>query len=209
MANFNIWKLISITIVILILCLCAFFIGRRTIQAKPSETIYIKGDTVRVEVVKPEIVYEKIPVDTLDIIKECIKSGKYAYLFPVKVKDSLVYKPTSADTLAIIRDWATERQYKEAVFDEDTLGTAIVSITLRYNRIEELEASVVPVIKEVKVPAEVKKYSPFVGAGLTTMPTIAIQGGMFIEDKYGASVLYQYEWQQKQHIWGIMGIIKF
>lgn len=205
----NVWKIICICIIILGLCIASFFWGRKTIYVKPHEPVYIKGDTVKVEVSKPYAVYEKIPADTLDIISYCVKNEKYVNLFPIKVKDSLIYIPTSIDTLSIVKDWATERKYKEVVFDRDTLGYATVSIVVKYNRVQELEASVVPVIKEVELPTKIKKYSPFIGAGLTSMPAITVQGGLFFEDKYGASLLYQYEWQQKKHILGVMGSIKF
>ena len=55
----------------------------------------------------------------------------------------------------------------------------------------------------------IKKYSPFVGLGLTTQPTVAGQAGMFFEDKYGFSGLYQYDWTNNNHIFGAMFLMKF
>ena len=113
------------------------------------------------------------------------------------------------DTTTIILDWATERLYEEKLFDIDTVGTAIVRAKVQYNRLSWLNSTFTPVTKVVITPQPIRRYSPFVGVGLTTMPTALGQAGMFFDDKYGFSGLYQYDWVNNNHIFGGMFLLKF
>lgn len=207
-SKMNWWKFAVYAIVILGLFAGGFFLGRRTIKPGKPDIVYVPGDSVSVEVPYPVPVYVSKPVDTLNVLLAIIKSGKYYELFPEKVRDSIVYV-TPQDTSDVIRDWASERFYEEKVFDIDTVGSATVRAKTQYNRITFLGTTFKPVTKVVTEYKPVNKYSPFVGVGLTTMPTVAGQAGMFFEDKYGFSGLYQYDWQNKNHIFGAMFLLKF
>ena len=207
-SSVNWWKVAIYLIAIIALFLGGFFLGRKTIKQPEPDIIYIPGDTVKVNVPYPEPVYIKKPIDTLDVIADCINSGKYYDLFPEKVRDSIVYV-TKEDTSAVIRDWATERFYDEQIFDIDTVGTASIKAKVQYNRLASLESTFVPITKVITQVKPAKKYSPFVGVGLSTAPSANLQGGMYFDNKYGASLEYQYQWQTKQHVLGTAFLIKF
>ena len=204
----NWWKVALCIIAIIGLLCLGFFIGRKTIKTPEPSVIYVPGDSVEVEVPYPVPVYVKEPADTADVIRACIESGRYYDLFPEKVRDSIIYV-TPEDTSMVLRDWATERYYEEKVFDIDTVGTAIVKAKTQYNRLTWLGTTFKPITKVITEVTPVKKYSPFIGAGLTTQPSVAAQAGMFFEDKYGFSGMYQYDWTNKNHIFGAMFLIKF
>jgi hypothetical protein len=175
----------------------------------PPEVVYLPGEPIEVEKPYPKPVYIRVPADSANIIAECVKSGRFSDLFPERVRDSVVYI-TKEDTAAVLRDWATERFYNEKVFDIDTVGSASVAAKVQYNRIESMNVTFVPAQKNTIVTNIVaKKYAPFVGGGITTMPEVVVNGGIYFDDKYGASVLYEYNWNLKKHAVGVMGTIKF
>lgn len=203
-------KVISYVAFILLLFAAGFFTGRKVV-GKPGEpiTVYIPGDTVYVDKTELVPVYIKTPPDTANIIAACVRDGKFSELFPHLVKDSIIYI-TKDDTSAVIADWATERFYEETLFDIDTVGTATVRAKTQYNRLAWMDATFVPVIKQVTTPTILtKKFSPFVGAGISTMPEVMVGGGVFFEDKYGVSAMYQYNWDVKRHAVGLMTMYKF
>ena len=199
---------------ILILLLASFF-GGAFVQKKntpgPVELppVYIKGDTVTVYVDVPKPVYVKKPADTANIIMDCIKEGKYSEIFPVKKEDSLVYVPTSKDTLAIVKDWATQRTYEETILDNDTLGFAKVTASVRYNKIDSISAIVVPAIKKIPYEVPPKKVSPFVAVGVTTQPSYVFEGGLIFNGKWGGAFMYQKDITQKKNAYGLMVVRKF
>ena len=207
-SKINWWKVALISLVALGLFIGGFAVGRKTIKPKPPTPIYVPGDTVTVDKPYPVPVEVNKPVDTANVIQACIKSGKYYDLFPEKVRDSIVYI-TPEDTSMVLNDWATERIYEEKMFDIDTVGSATVKAKVQYNRLTWLNSTFVPVVKTVVEPAKIKKYSPFVGVGITTAPGALGQAGVFFEDKYGFSALYQYNWDINQHIVGTAFLIKF
>ena len=207
--NINWWKVALIAMVAFGLLVGGFFLGRKTIDKPgPSDPVYVPGDTVFVDKPYPEPVYINKPADTANVILACIKSGRYYDLFPEKVRDSISYV-TPEDSSMVIRDWATERFYKEKLFDCDTVGTLTVEAKTQYNRLEWLNTTFVPMTKVVTKPKPVKKYSPFIGGGLTTFPSVIGQAGVFFEDKYGFSGVYQYDWDRKERAFGTAFLIKF
>lgn len=187
-----------------------FFSGRSTVKEKVVTNIeYIPGDTIKIEYPEPEPIYVRIPADTANVIADCIKSGKYYDLFPEKVRDSLIYVDKT-DTAAVLRDWATVREYEQQVFDIDTVGTATIKAQTQYNRITWLGASFVPVTKQVTETQLINRhFSPFIGAGVTTFPTAMVQGGAFFEEKYGVTTVYQYDWKLDRHSVGLGVMYKF
>lgn len=200
---------------ILLLLVLGFFGGRLTIKEPGEpEVIYLPGEPIYIPVpaepdsTETKPVYIVKPIDTANVIAECIRDGKYPELFPVP-KDSIIYV-TKEDTAAVLKDWAAERYYKQKVFDIDTVGSAVVEAKSQYNRITWIGTTFTPVTKQVVMPTLVrKKYSPFIGGGITTMPEIVVNGGMYFDDKYGASLMYEYDWTRKKHAVGVMGTIKF
>lgn len=219
-AIFNLWKSLDgkkkaaiVATLAVLLLVTGFFVGRKTIriEAPKPEIVYVPGDTVKIPFDNPvpTPVYIKTPADTSDIIRAAVRSGKFDDLFPTHVKDSIIYI-TKEDTSAIVWDWATERFYKEKVFDIDTLGTAFINAKTQYNRLEILGTTFVPVQKVVNTNTILmKKFSPFVGAGITTMPSYVISGGMIFDDKYGAALMFQRDWKANRNSAGVEIIYKF
>ena len=187
-----------------------FFSGRSVVKEKVVTDIrYVPGDTIKIEYPAPDPIKIRVPADTANIIADCIKSGKYYELFPEKVRDSLVYIDKT-DTSAILRDWATVREYEQQVFDIDTVGTATIKAQTQYNRITWLGATFIPVTKEVTQTQLIKRhFSPFVGAGVTTFPSAMVQGGAFFDEKYGVTTTYQYDWKLNRHAVGVGALYKF
>lgn len=204
----NFKKIAGTILLILAIAAIGFFIGRSTIKTKTKTiTKYEKGDTVKITKDSLIPVYTNRPVDTANVLLAAIKSGKFDDLFPKR--DSIVYV-TINDTTAALLDWATERQYKETLFDIDTVGTETVELKVQYNRLQAINGYFVPVIKTVETTEVLtKKYSPFIGGGITTQPSVVANAGIFFEDKYGASLLYQYDWQLKKNNVGLTFLYKF
>lgn len=200
----SLWYLAICLIVLAI----GFFIGRSTIK-KPGDPqiIYVPGDTVKITKDSLVPVYIKKPIDTANVLLDAIASGNFDDLFPVK--DSIIYV-TKDDSSAVIRDWATERLYDETLFDIDTVGTEQVQIQVQYNRIGWIKGTFVPIQKQTTITEEkVKKFAPFVGAGITTMPEIGADAGVFLDDKYGVALRYLYDWERSKHAAGLSVYYKF
>lgn len=196
---------ILIIIGAILLIAIGFFIGRKTIEGENGGTHYSRRDTIYIDKPYPKPV-ETI-IDTADVIKDCIASGKYYELFPEKVRDSIVYI-TAQDTADIIRDWAAIRKYNETIVDCDTIGTAKINATVQYNRLTNLSGTFVPVVKETIV-YKTKKYEPFVSGGIMTNPSIKAGAGMFFNGKYGFEIDYQYLWADKKSAVGLSAVFKF
>lgn len=189
----------------------SFIVGRKTVHydSKSPEIKYLPGDTVKITKYEPVPYAVTHPADTANIIEDCIKSGKFSDLFPTRTRDSIVYV-SKEDTAAVVKDWAAERLYNETIFDADTVGTANVSVKVQYNRLMSLESTFVPANKNTTITKVVgKKYAPFVGAGVTTMPSYIVNAGMFFEDKYGVSAMMLHDWEKNKVYVGGTVIYKF
>lgn len=208
-------KVIIAIVSILLALVVGFFVGRKTIKLpEPKPPVYIAGDTVKQEVPVPYPVEVLIPVDTSNLIAYCVANNLFTDLFPVR--DSIIYlNPQTKDDslkvyMAIASDWVKERRYQQTLFDVDTLGTCDIDLMVSNNQLKHLDYTFVPVIKQVEtVVTYKKKFSPFIGAGFTTIPAVVGQAGLFIDDKYGVSYLYQYDYTNKKHIHGGTFLIKF
>lgn len=199
--NINKWKLIAYIVAIIGFILFGFYLGRATIDLKEPEVIikYEKGDVIRDSIAYP-VPYEVVkPIDTANIIKQCVKDGIYFDLFPEKTVVEFV-EVTKEDTLKIIEDWASKRLYKETLFDIDTIGKCTVDLSVQYNRMSLIGYTYTPVSKIVTTNIyNVKNFSPFIGAGLLMIPKtddwnfgLSIDGGLFIKEKYGLKLQYGY-----------------
>lgn len=206
-------KYAVISFAALLLCFGGFLIGRAyTIKrTKPKVVIeYVQGETIR-DSVKVPVPYEVIkPVDTLNFLTEIIESGLYSELFPYKVDTLMMYIPTSEDTLAIVNDYGVKRLYKEKLFDNDTLGKFEFNGTVQYNRLMHYDYSFTPIHKTItETNYIVKKYSPFIGGGLSTTPSVIAQGGVFFDDKYGVAAQYNFNWKTGENTYGAIFMLKF
>ena len=203
-------KTILLIIAALLLLAGGFFIGRLTTPVKTiTKTEYkeLPPITDTIYYPKPQIV--RPPIDTADIIAQCVADGKYYELFPEKIRDSIIYL-TKEDTTAIMRDWATERQYIEKLFYIDTVGKCDFTATVQYNTITEYGYRFTPIMKTVETKEiRTKRFSPFIGIGLTTQPTIVGQAGIFFDERYGLNIMYQRDYQNKANIWGGTFMYKF
>lgn len=204
----NKWKIIAYIIAIIGILFLGFYIGRTTVKEKEPITIikYEKGEEIHDSIPYPEP-YEVIkPIDTANIIKDCVKNGIYYELFPEKTVVEYI-EITKEDTTRIIEDWATKRLYKETLFDIDTLGTCTIDATVQYNRLSLLEYSYIPITKSVETTLyNVKLFSPFIGGGVIGFPYkggfdlgFSIDGGFFIKEKFGMKLQYGHVFDVEKH----------
>lgn len=193
----NNWKIVFYILIILFIFGVGFYIGRKTIEVKEKETIeYIKGDTIKGDTIfKPIPKYINLPIDTLNIIQQCIKDGIYRELWPTKTITEYI-EIEKEDTTKIIEDWGTKRFYSEMLFNNDTIGTCIVNAQVQYNRLRFINYEFEPLTKKVvQEKYLVKRISPFIGGGIMVNPwdevrnpVLTLSGGVFINEKYGLQV---------------------
>ena len=202
---------------ILGILISGFFIGRSTIKVKEITTIeYIKGDTIRDTLYYPKPYKEILPIDTLSIIKQCIKDGIYQELWPEKVITEYI-EITKEDTSKIMKDWASKRLYNEKLFQNDSLGSCSVEAEVQYNRMRLIGYNYVPITKEItETKYLTKTFSPFVGAGYVTNPwddvrnpIINLNGGIFIKEKYGIQLQLMHALKSKDDYIGASILLKF
>lgn len=199
----NYWKIGAIALLIALIFGGGFFLGRKTIKVpEKPHTVYIELPAVHDTTEKPIPVKEKI--DSANFIKDCIASGKFYELFPEKVKDSLIVIDKT-DSTKIVKDWIAERTYEETLFDSDTLGKMDVTAKVQYNELQSLSYNYVPMQKQQEiVQNQIKHFSPFIGAGISTLPTVEVDLGAFIDDSWGFAVSGRYNLRYEQ-----MGINKY
>ena len=198
----NVWKIVVYAIVAIGLVVAGYFLGRNTKTETKIE--YIKGETITDTLYLPPIAEEIPPVDTLDIIKQCIADGLYKDLWPEKkiiVNDTIIITEplTNEDTLAILKDWATKRTYSDTLFTNDTIGTVKYSAEVQYNRMSMMSYEYTPVFKQItQTQIKNKLVSPFLGIAYITNPwgndrnhLIQVEGGMYFKEKYGIYGIYQ------------------
>ena len=196
----NWWKIAVIAIVGALLFGLGFYIGRkRDPDVVIKEKIeYVELPPIHDTIDRPVPYKVTVPADTANVILEAKKSGKYADLFPIKGPADTVYI-TKQDTSAVIKDWGTERFYSEKLFDSDTLGRMTVNASVKYNRLSSLDYEFIPIQKVTeKTVRSVRKFLPYVGAGLTTGGHYMGQGGVFFNQDAGFAVQYLYDSRQKQ-----------
>ena len=212
------WIVVMAIFAVAAIWFTGFFVGRKTVKdPKPKVvTEYVKGETVHDTIVKPKPYAVKVPVDTADIIRQCVRDGIYAELFPVKIVTKYI-EVTREDTTVIMKDWATKRSYKEVLFDSDTAGSCDVTIEVQYNRIKGIGYNYKPVYKTVTVTkTERKFFSPFVGVGLVVSPHSgavdlggSIQAGAFFKDRGGVYLQYSRLAGTNRDVFGLGGTCKF
>ena len=207
-------KNILICVAVVVACLAVgFFAGRATRKETTKIVVrYEKGETIHDTVTISEPVVVKL-VDTANIIRQCVRDGIYAELFPNKtVIDTQYIEVTREDTTAMLADWATERTYSESLFDIDTLGKCDISLTVQYNRLAALSYTYTPIQKTTTITTEKKRVvSPFIGLGVMTNPTDfgnslmpSASVGFYIVEHYGVTLQYSRYIKNKENIVGLM-----
>lgn len=194
-----------------------FYLGRKTIKTDTKiVTEYIKGDTIRDTLYYPQPIKIIEPIDTLNIIKQCIKDGIYSELWPEKVITEYI-EVTKQDTTKIMNDWATKRLYSETLFQNDSIGSCVVDAEVQYNRMKLIGYNYTPITKQVtETIYKTKLFSPFVGGGYLINPweekrnpIITLNGGVFIKEKYGLQIQYMRTLNSKNDYIGGNVLIKF
>ena len=216
--NTNIWKIVAYTLIVIGFILFGFYIGRSSVEVKPPTTIikYIKGDTIQDSIPYPEPYEVYKPIDTANIIKQCVKDGIYYELFPEKTVVEYI-EPTKEDTMKILADWATKRLYSETLFDIDTVGKCVVNAEVQYNRMMLIGYSYIPVTKVVTIEKNnVHRFSPFIGCGMIIgqkgtdiMAYPNFEGGMFINETYGVKAQIGRDFINNWNIYGLSFLYKF
>lgn len=213
----NKWEIIFYTFIILALFFSGFFIGRSTIETKIETKIeYVKGDTITNVIYEPKPEYIQLPVDTLNIIKQCIKDGIYKELWPEKIVTEVV-EITKEDTTKIMVDWATKRIYDETIFSNDTIGSCKINAEVQYNRMHLLGYTYTPITKQVtETKIKVKTFSPFIGTGYMNNPwgdkpepLLLFNGGVFIKEKYGIQLQLTHDINNEKNYVGGSFLYKF
>lgn len=206
-------KVGAVALAVLLVFAGGFFVGRAyTVKnTKPKVVIkYEKGDTIR-DTVSIPVPYEVIqPVDTGNFIAGIVAAGLYTEVFPHRTDTVTVYVPMKEDSVAVIRDYELKRIYNETFFNNDTIGKFEFHGEVQYNRLRYYGYTFTPVHKTVtETQYIVKKFSPFIGAGLNTTPSVIAQGGVFFEEKYGFAAQYSYDWVNKKNSYGAVFMYKF
>lgn len=189
--------------------LLGFVLGRSTMPKKVSTEIkYLPGKIISDTIYVPTPVKEVIAPDTLNIIKYCIEHDMFKELFGNRKQDTVTV--TKQDSSIVISDWATQRLYSSTLFDNDTLGKFSYNANVQYNRLQSFDYTFTPVTKTVTVKERyIKKFSPFIGAGIVDGPSFVATGGAFFNEKWGVSLLYMRDTKQRYNNFGGMVLYKF
>lgn len=202
-------KIAIILIVIALFWGFGFWLGRKHAKIITKTKIeYIANPKITGVIVKPQPIREIKPIDTLRIVEECIAKGIYSELFPKR--EFIKYVPDKSDSTAIMKDWATIREYQDTLYNNDTTGTFVLSSKVRYNRIERYAYEYTTVTKIVtNTERVVKGFSPFVGVGYISDGFGVVNGGFYIKEKYGFSGVYERDFINGKSHYGGMISIKF
>lgn len=207
----NWWKIgVIIAAVVGVFCL-GFYLGKkREPEVIIKEEIkYVELPPIHDSIDRPVPVYVKKPADSLNILLALIKEGKYQEYFPERVRDSLVYI-TKEDTAAVIRDWASERRYRETLFDSDTLGRFAFDASVQYNRLQNFNYTFTPIQKQTETTIKTTRtFMPYLGAGLDTGGSLVGQGGAFFKQDAGFAVQYRYDTKTKENSVGALFLYMF
>ena len=202
-------KIAIILIVIALFWGFGFWLGRKHAKVITKTKVeYVTSPKITGVIAKPQPIREIKPIDTLRIVEECIAKGIYSELFPKR--EFIKYVPDKSDSTAIMKDWATIREYQDTLYNNDTTGTFVLSSKVRYNRIERYAYEYTTVTKIVtNTERVVKGFSPFVGVGYISDGFGVVNGGFYIKEKYGFSGVYERDFINGKNHYGWMISIKF
>ena len=204
-------KIAAIAIAAFLLIALGFYMGRKREPDVIVKTVteYVELPPIHDTIDKPVPYKVKVPADTADIIRTCIRDGLYAELFPGKEPADTVYI-TKEDTTAILRDWAAQRLYSETLFDIDTLGRCTFNAEVQYNRLSNMNYTFIPIQKQTTVTTRsVRTFLPYIGGGLTMNEMYMAQGGIFIKQDFGMAVQYIYDNKTKTNAYGALFLYMF
>lgn len=189
----NFWKILVFAVLTAAIFASGFFIGRKTIEIPEEKPpVYIQLPPVHDTIDREKIKLVKEKIDSEKFIENCIASGKFYELFPEKIKDSIIVIDKT-DSTKIVKDWMTERYYADVLFDSDTLGRFEYNAKVQYNQLMSFGYNYTPIQKQQTfVQNNIKKFSPFVGVGMTTLPSFELDLGAFINDSWGFGVTGKY-----------------
>lgn len=191
-------RVIKLTVFSLLMILC-FLAGRYT-KKQSVVSKFVKGRTVTDSVMVPA------PFEIHDTIT---LAEAYNKIFPDKsTSDTLRFESvvmTKQDTTKVLSDWQLKREYKLNIFSNDTLGTLTVNSTVQYNRMQHIDYSYTPIIKEIitKEP----KITPFVGGGVSNVGYNLTLGAFY--KSQGVQLGYLQDIKNSKGITFINYLIKF
>ena len=85
------------------------------------------------------------------------------------------------------------------MFDSDTLGKLDVKAVVQYNELQSLSYNYVPMQKQQEIiQNQIKHISPFVGLGISTLPSIEMDLGLFIDDSWGFAIDARYNFRYEE-----------
>lgn len=106
-----------------------------------------------------------------------------------------------ANVYAAARDWHLERKYSEVLIDSDTLGRAVLNLTITKNAIKDLECTYSPVQKVVtKLVTPKKRLGGYSVFNVTNANTTLAIGGRY--GSLGLHVAGGYDYKQAKPIIG-------
>ena len=196
----NWWKIGGIVAIAILLFLTGIYIGKKTQKVvEKVVTEYVPGEPVH-DTIPPIIIKETQPVDTANLIAQCVQDGIYQELFPEKIvyiTDTTQF--SKSDSTKIMLDWATKRDYNAVLFDIDTVGKCTINTSVQYNRLGNIDYTFNPIYKQQTVYVQTKReILPFVGAGLSTFPSVSAEAGLFFNQSFGVATEGTYYFNQKK-----------
>jgi hypothetical protein len=162
-----------------------FYFGRKTITCK-EVVKYTEGKPYDTSYELPKPKTEKLTADL-----------KAADIF---IPDNIVF-PDTIDLHPTLYDWNMERKYSELI--EGEFGKLTLNATVQYNRLNELNTSLVPVYKEITRYRE-KTFQPFASVSWSTFGYAGIGGGLFYRN-WDFEYQYQYHFPTNKngHLFGL------
>lgn len=181
---------ISGLIIFTIIFLSGIHVGRKSIKIPDP---IIKVDTlppIRDSIFRPYPVEPtKVNIDTLNLLKYCISNHLYDHIIPV-IKDSILVAQ-KVDTTSIIAKYIVRNIYTIKVFDNE-FGNLTVYPTVQYNELRDFQYEFQPYRTTVTNTVIHKmKFEPYVGAGIGTLGSGAVQLGVFTSNGFGAAIQYR------------------
>lgn len=189
MSKKDIITIIGVLLGCTIIFIGGIYVGKKTTPVKEIiKTVYVKGETIHDTITKPYPVEIIKPVDTANIIKQCVADGIFYELFPEKHVTDTIYM-SKLDTTIIMADWATKREYRQQLFDIDTVGKLNIVTYTQYNRLGDIQYTFTPIYKQETTTVILeRKLTPYVGLGLTTLPSYNAEVGLFYHKSWGVAV---------------------
>ena len=176
-----------------------FFLGKagkfsqsEVVVTKPpiSETITVT-DTL--------IVYETLPAE----VRYIYKTDTLRLISEVEVErvDTVYVVDTLASLLATAEDWNTLRSYAMTLFDNDIHGSLEVEAEVQYNKLQELDYTFTPAPTAVTVSVpKTPEFTPYVRfAAGSTVNSVSIGGGVFVQEHFGVDVSYMTLFNEGKH----------